>query len=1082
MKFANSSPLRQKYAFLFSLFLTLAVFFSFAAFTFADTKKPEKSVSLKSFKKKASKKRKLKNRKAGIRKTYKKKTDLALEIPRPRSEEEFEEDAEKREEWFMSQRAYPFNDIPSEARRKAWLSRPIDARNGDSPTEAQWQPIGPSPTTSYFPGNWGLTSGRINAIAVAPSNPQLILIGAATGGVWRSTDGGVTFASTSDNQIDLAVGSIAFAPSNNSIVYAGMGDKDSGYLGTGVLKSTDAGQTWTRVSNNSLPTPGRISSIEVDASNPNRVYVAQYNNRIGNTTFASGFWYSNDGGVNWTKTISGIARDLVRHPTQPNTFYLAMQRVDGQATSTGGVFKSIDAGLTWTRIYTSPFATTSNIKIAVTPAAPQNVYVAVGFMASSTNITARVEVSENEGSAWTNRGAPFDAGQLNYNFYLFVHPSDPNTIFVGTRDLWRSTNGGAAYTNITNNFSVSGSYTPSAAKSHPDQHHFYISPSNPNLMYIANDGGIWRSTDNANSFQSLNSSLSLTMFTSIDMHPTDPTKTYGGTQDNGTQKRNGNTGWKEFRTGDGGQTVIDPLDPSIVYSTYVYNTVYRNNNNGDAFGGTIGNDSIFGGTSTPDRTAFYPPLVGNDVDSTLYFGTYRLYISTNRGASWTSPAGTLDLTNGSGDTLSAIGVARSNTNFIYVGSAQGKVMVSNNAGAVWNNANNGLPVRFIKSITVSPNDPNTAYLTVSGYDSGHVFKTVNAGASWTDISGNIPNVPANTLLIDPRNPNTLYVGTDIGVFRSLTNGTSWETFNQGMPPTIITELDAQSNGLMQAATYGRGAYEINLNSNVNATKFDFDGDGKADISVFRPSNGTWYLNQSANGFTGMQFGLETDKLAPADYDGDGKTDVAVYRGGTWFLQRSNLGFTGISFGASTDVPAPADFDGDGRAEIAVFRPVTGVWYIYNLSNNQVTSLSFGQSGDIPVAADYDGDGKADIGVFRNGTWYLQRSQLGFTGIGFGESTDRPVPADFDGDGKTDVSVYRPSNGTWYLLQTARGFTGIQFGIASDKPAPADYDGDGKADIAIFRDGIWYLQRSSQGFMGVSFGTINDKPAPGSFIQ
>ncbi len=750
-----------------------------------------------------------------------------------------------------------------------------------------------------------------------------------------------------------------------------------------------------------------------------------------------------------------------------------MQRVDDGVNATGGVFKSIDAGQTWTRIYTAPFATLSNIKIAVSPSAPQNVYVAMGSGA-----TGRLEVSTDEGATWTNRGAAFDSGQISYNFYLFVHPNDSNTIFVGTRDLWRTVDGGANYTNITGNFTITGGYTPTQSRAHPDQHHFYISPTDPNLIYIANDGGLWRSTDGAATFQTLNATLGLTMFTSLDLHPTDPAKTYGGTQDNGTQRRSGlrSVGWNEFATGDGGQVIVDPVDPDIIYVTYVYNTIFRYISGGDIRNGTIGSNTTF----SNDRVAFYPPFVGNGVNSNLYFGTYRLHVSTNRGSSWMTPGGTLDLTNGGNDTLSAIGVARSNTNVIYTGSATGRAMVSVNGGADWTNINNGLPNRFIKSIIVSATDSNVAYLTVSGYDSGHVFKTTNAGATWTNISGNLPNIPTNTLLIDPRTPTTLYVGTDIGVFRSTPDGTNWETFNIGLPPTIITELDAQPGGLMQVATYGRGAFEINLGRTTAKTPFDFDGDGKADVSVFRSDNGAWYLQQSQNGFTGVSFGQNGDRIAPADYDGDGKTDVAVYRGGTWYLQRSSLGFTGVAFGEASDIPMPADYDGDGKADIAVFRPSNGTWYVQR-SQLGFTGVSFGQAGDVPAAADYDGDGKSDVAVFRGGTWYIQRSQLGFTGVQFGESTDKPVAADYDGDGKTDIAVFRPSNGAWYLQRSQAGFTGVSFGIGTDLPVPADYDGDGKADVAVFRNGTWYLQRSTQGFTGVSFGTATDKPVPNAFI-
>ena len=263
-----------------------------------------------------------------------------------------------------------------------------------------------------------------------------------------------------------------------------------------------------------------------------------------------------------------------------------------------------------------------------------------------------------------------------------------------------------------------------------------------------------------------------------------------------------------------------------------------------------------------------------------------------------------------------------------------------------------------------------------------------------------------------------------------------------------------------------------------ATTFaDFDGDGRADISVFRPLDRTWYLNRSQLGFSAVQFGLATDKITPADYDGDGKTDIAVYRNGIWYLLGSTVGFGQIQFGLAGDIPQPADYDGDGKADLAVWRPSNGTWYVYNPANGQFNAAQFGVSTDKPVVGDYDGDSKADYAVFRpsNGAWYLQRSTAGFTGMQFGDANDKLVPADYDGDGKTDVAVFRPDNGVWYLMRSNLGFTGVQFGLGTDIPVPADYDGDGKADVAVFRDGIWYLLQSANGFSGVQFGLANDKP-------
>ena len=269
------------------------------------------------------------------------------------------------------------------------------------------------------------------------------------------------------------------------------------------------------------------------------------------------------------------------------------------------------------------------------------------------------------------------------------------------------------------------------------------------------------------------------------------------------------------------------------------------------------------------------------------------------------------------------------------------------------------------------------------------------------------------------------------------------------------------------------------------SRADFDGDGKTDLSVFRPSEGNWYLNRSTAGFTAVGWGLSTDQLAPGDFDGDNKTDLAVFRpstGAWWILRSSDGGVTSTSFGISGDLPVVGDYDGDNKADIAVFRPSNNTWYILK-STGGATITVFGASGDLAVPGDYDGDAKTDVAIYRSGQWWIMKSTGGTTVTTFGGvAGDRAVPADYDGDNKDDIAIYRPSNGTWYILRSSNGGVDyVPFGLAGDVPVPGDYDGDGKDDQAVYRNGNWFLNRSTSGFLVASFGLGTDIAVPAEYI-
>ncbi len=773
--------------------------------------------------------------KSEARKAIDEKTraELTASNERQYAEKEFDGDhPDGRANWFLYPRMFPFDKVPDDARRRAWEeARTRPDLLAPEAVGTVWSSVGPQPTAGAGPG--GNISGRINAIAVSPVNTQLILVAGSTGGIWRSTDGGTTFSPVSDNLADLAVGTIAFAPSNPNIVYAGLGDTDNGYFGTGVLKSTDAGATWIRINNNSLPDRARSTKIQVDPANPNKVYLAQFSslNPANGGTILGGIYVSTDGGVSWTRTLPGLASDLVIHPTNSQIIYAALRFGQSDA-SPRGLFKSTDGGITWGNVFASPYtadqSSTRDFLVAVTPAAPDGVYIYFGSDGPPAQV--RIEESTDAGATWTNRGTVssnaggLDPGQFGYNSYLAVSPVDPNTVYFGARDVFRSTNSGVTFTNLNNSFAppyIPGNFTEQLQKIHTDQQAFAFLPGSSTTFFAGNDGGIFKTTDSGASFTSLNNTLSLVQFIGLALHPTDATRTYAGAQDNGTQRRASGSAWTEFVGGDGGKVVVNPLVPTMVFPSFTNGNIGRVLNNGLGAQATVATAADSFGETGGDsaRIGFYPPIISNGVDGRLYCGSWRLFICSNcddptsglgtgNPTTWTAPGGTTDLTIGGDDILSAIAVARSNTDVIYTGSRDGRASVSTNGGVNWTNITTGLPTRSIANITVSPTTPSLVYLTVSGYGTGHVFRSTNSGANWTDISSNLPNIPTAAFIIDPLTPTTLYAGTDIGVFRSTDDGVTWAVFSTGMPPVPIMQFAAQAGGLIQAATYGRGVYEL----------------------------------------------------------------------------------------------------------------------------------------------------------------------------------------------------------------------------------------------------------------------------------
>ena len=1018
---------------------------------------------------------------------------------------------------------YVRNKAIYEAMRQENANR---ARTGepDAAPNLAWRFLGPAPIpisalTSY--------SGRVSAIAVDPTNPNIVYVCAAQGGLYRTLDGGLTWTPLLDNALTLAMGAVAVSPSDPSIIYVGTGEaafSQDSFLGVGVYRITNAnsaspvvaGPLNMGVGGSDVFTGRSISEIVVHPTNSNIIFVSTtqgasgVGNGGGNPTPLRGVYRSTNAlaanplferltvstAVGGNRAIS----DMAMEPGNPNRLFVSLVDTGNNAGDAGVYFTSnaLDANPTFTRVLAiGDSSVNGRSELAINKVGSTvTVYASTG-VAQGTVYKSTYD-SNNPGTpSFTQTVANlFCTPQCWYDQAIAVDPTDANRVYLGgsPRVVFAiSTNGGTTF-------------TQSNLGLHVDTHAITVAPSNPNIIYFGSDGGIWKSTNGGLNWQTLNNStFSATQFQSIALHPIDRHYTLGGTQDNGTQflAPDGIT-WVQSDGGDGGYAAIDQNSPTINNVT-AYHTYYNQTNtligfsratttepSGDPqWGGFLGcnNNNSNNGIACSDSVLFYAPMVlGPGTPNTLYFGTNKLYRSANMGTTMTAVSQTLPTA------ISSIAISKQNDNVRIVGLAGGGVFATSDGSTTLNDVTGPIPIRFVGRVAIDPNNANTAYVTLTGYGLApgqHVWKTTNLNAAtptWTVAGNGIPDVPVNAFVVDQGNSQQLFAGTDIGVFRSVDGGANWTSFNEGLPRVAVFDMDIQRvHRVLKIATHGRGIWEMPLVVNNVRSRADFDGDGKTDFAVFR--NGNWFVQKSTGGFQGAQWGAAGDQIVPGDYDGDGKTDYAVYRatatGGTNFfvVLSGTATFRGANWGATGDIARAGDFDGDGKTDIAVYRPSTNTYYALPTNGSAPIIFSLGQSGDTPVVFDYDGDNKTDFGIYRpsNGLWSIRRSSDNqIITVQFGAPGDQPVPADYDNDNKEDIAVFRA--GTWIVLRSTNGqITSTSWGQAGDIPAPGDYDGDGQDDYAVFRAGQWFVLRSAQGFTSVAFGATGDIPITSGYI-
>lgn len=688
-------------------------------------------------------------------------------------------------EFWSRSRAYPDADIPNDKHFAAFQVSKRRFRKEPQAFAAAgpgWRYIGPENL-----------SGRMISVALNPLNPSTIYAGSASGGLWRSHTGGVAgdWERIATGYPVLGVGAIAISPSDSNVLYIGTGEvyryqgsagglvirTTRGSYGMGILKSTDGGASWMKSLDWSYYQQRGVQSIKINPSNPNTVWAA--------TT--DGIYKSTDAGGSWTETfLIFMAQDIVIHATDTNRVMISTGNLD----LTPGIFRTSDGGANWEQV--NPISFTGKTLLDSPPTSPDLVYASI---ADSTTGVGSVWRSADFGGSWTevinSSSQPIFGVQGWYSHYVAVHPSSLNLVFHASVSAKYSINGGTSFS------STGGLYS--------DNHDFAYDPADPDILYSANDDGIYRSTNFGATFTHVSEGLGTgQLYNGFSSSQNDSLIALTQSQDHIPGYIYQGTGiWPPSAIDESGWTAIDPVNDSLMYAINRFGgSVRRSTNRGASFGGAVGLGTA-GAWNTPIAVAPSAPSI-------LYAAKTKVFKSSNAALSWSVTNGNLNL---DGNPSISIAVAPSSADTVFVGTAPtittAHVFRTTDGGVSWTNVTGSLPDRYPLDLAVDPNNSQVAYAAFGGYGTGHVFKTTNAGGSWTNISGALPDIPATALLVDPQNSAAVYLGTDIGVYVSTDAGGSWNAFNDGLiDAVLVSDLSmTASNRVIRVATHGNGAFE-----------------------------------------------------------------------------------------------------------------------------------------------------------------------------------------------------------------------------------------------------------------------------------
>jgi photosystem II stability/assembly factor-like uncharacterized protein len=612
------------------------------------------------------------------------------------------------------------------------------------------------------------------------------------------------------------MGALAIAPSGK--IYAGTGESNPGggsisFGGKGVFASLDGGAHWAALG---LEGSERIGRVAVDTADEQRVFVAA-TGPLFSPGGERGVYRSQNAGSSWTQVLQGDndttgASDVQIHPLDPNRVYAVMwdhlrvpdfRRYGGPGS---GVYRSTDGGTSWSRLaggLPPPGPDVGRIGIGLAPSDLDRLYAI--YIDAAGSFTA-FYTSTDGGDTWTALppNSALAGSQSTYGWWfarIWVDPADPLRVFVAGVPLMLSTNGGAAWTQ--------------QGSMHADQHAMAWDPNDAGRVYLGNDGGVYRSETNGSGGFSFGSVQPFTQFYTLDVGEQDPTRIVGGAQDNGCNRSytatNPNS-WNTYACADGLEALISFENQNVVYGCSQYGSCVRSLNGGQS-------SSSLGATTSARRNWLTPLVFAPGDADVMYYAGNIVNRSTNGGTSWTAISP--DLTGGDPHpedaypfgTVTTVAGSKTNPLQLYAGTDDGRVWSTTTGGAPWTQAADpDLPARWVTRVVVDPLDASVAYATFSGFRNAdrtaYVLKTLDGGASWADITGDLPQAPVNAITLAGTVP---IIGTDVGVFVTADAGVHWRHVGDGLPQSPVMDLRYhKTTQTLHAATFGRGMWRVRL--------------------------------------------------------------------------------------------------------------------------------------------------------------------------------------------------------------------------------------------------------------------------------